>query len=96
MIAAILTVPVLLYQLLFVVIMYLASRVGPKTMVVALVASLAWTVTHLFFPPLAVFQSLVIVGSYLWFRHNRKPGPSAAPALLPKPQDTTPAERERD
>lgn len=64
---AILTVSVLLYQLLFVLIMFVASRFGAKTLMVALIACLLWTVTHLFFPPLAVVQSLVIGGSYWWF-----------------------------
>lgn len=67
-----LTLPVVLYQLLFVLILYLACRVGHKTGLIALAACLAWTLTHLFFPPLAIFQSLVIVGSYLWFRPRAK------------------------
>ncbi|HKY82453.1 hypothetical protein [Lysobacter antibioticus] len=65
------TLPVVLYQLLFVLIMYIASRYGPKTMIATLAACLIWTATHLFFPPLAVLQSVVIIGSYLWFRRKR-------------------------
>ena len=68
----ILTLPVLLYQLLFVLIMYVASRFGRNAMLIALVACLAWTATHVFFPPLMVIQAAVIVGSYLWLR-KRKP-----------------------
>lgn len=67
----ILTIPVLLYQLLFVVVMYVASRFGRKAMWVALAASLAWTATHLFFPPLLVLQTAVIVGSFYFFGPRR-------------------------
>jgi hypothetical protein len=68
--AMILTIPVLLYQLLFVVIMYVASRLGRPAAFIALVACLAWTSTHLFFPPLAVLQTCVIVGSFFLFRRR--------------------------
>lgn len=44
-----LTLPVLLYQLLFVLTMYAASRFGHKAMLVALIACLAWTATHVSF-----------------------------------------------
>lgn len=64
---AILTLPVLLYQLLFVLIMYLASRAGAKAMRVASIACLLWTATHLFFLPLALVQSAVIGISYAAF-----------------------------
>ncbi|QQP96741.1 hypothetical protein [Lysobacter enzymogenes] len=64
---ALLTLPVLLYQLLFVLILYIASRVGRKTLLTAFVVCLLWTATHLFFPPLAVLQSAVIGISYWWF-----------------------------
>lgn len=64
---AILTLPVLLYQLLFVLIMYLASRGGAKAMRVALIACLLWTATHLFFLPLALVQSAVIGIGYAAF-----------------------------
>ncbi|MEH6419645.1 hypothetical protein [Pseudomonas sp. CGJS7] len=97
---AVLTLPVLLYQLLFVAIMYVASRIGPKTMIVALVGSLAWTATHLFFPPLAVLQSVVIVVSYVWFRRKRTSHRSSARAQLPTPQngrpERPPIEHERE
>lgn len=62
---------VIAYQLLFVGLMYLANRIGPKVGVIALLLALAWTVTHLFFPPLAVLQSVVIVGSWWFFRRAR-------------------------
>ncbi|MDR7136107.1 putative membrane protein [Lysobacter niastensis] len=68
----ILTLPVLLYQLLFVLIMYVASRFGHKAMLFALVACLAWTATHIFFPPLMVVQAVVIVASYIWLRRRIK------------------------
>ncbi|KGQ19770.1 hypothetical protein LF41_2272 [Lysobacter dokdonensis DS-58] len=67
----ILTIPVVLYQLLFVGIMYAASRFGRTAMWIALVLSLAWTATHLFFPPLAVVQTVVIVGSFYFFGSKR-------------------------
>ncbi|MGH8082764.1 MAG: hypothetical protein ACREP7_19460 [Lysobacter sp.] len=76
MIAALLTVPVVLYQLLFVLIMYIASKFGIKTMIAAMIVCLAWTLTHLFFPPLAVLQSAVIIGSFFWFRPKRQPAQS--------------------
>lgn len=62
---------VLLYQLFFVGVMYAASRLGRTASLIALAACLLWTATHLFFPPLAVLQTCVIVVSYFAFR--RKP-----------------------
>lgn len=92
MIVAILTLPVLLYQLLFVAIMYIASRLSHKAMLIALVACLAWTVTHLFFPPLAIVQSAVIVGSYFLFRRKHLVAQPGQPKLLTDAQDEKPAE----
>lgn len=62
------TIPVLLYQLLFVLILFIASRFGNKVLTVALVACLLWTATHIFLLPLMVLQGTVIVVSYLCFR----------------------------
>lgn len=62
------TIPVLLYQLLFVLILFVASRFGNKVLTVALVACLLWTATHIFLLPLMVLQGAVIVISYLCFR----------------------------
>lgn len=92
MIIAILTLPVLLYQLLFVAIMYVASRFGHKPMLIALVACLAWTVTHLFFPPLAIVQSAVILGSYFLFRRKHSSAQPARQTLLAKAEDEKPIE----
>jgi hypothetical protein len=64
----ILTIPVLLYQPLFVLILYVASRFGSKALTIATILCLVWTATHLFFPPLAVLQTCVILGSYFWMR----------------------------
>lgn len=64
---ALLTLPVLLYQLLFVLILYIASRFGRRPLLIAFIACLLWTATHLFFPPLAVLQGAVIGVSYWWF-----------------------------
>ena len=89
MIVAILTLPVLLYVLLFVAFMYVASRVGPKTSLVALIACLLWTVTHLFFPPLAIVQGAVIGLSYWWFGRRHRQPPQPVQALIAKPQDPT-------
>lgn len=66
------SVAVLLYQLFFVGVLYIASRLGNLPLHIALVACLLWTVTHLFFVPLAVLQTLVIVGSYLYFSKRRR------------------------
>jgi len=66
------SVAVLLYQLFFVGVLYVASRLGSLPLHIALVACLLWTVTHLFFVPLAVLQTLVIVGSYLYFNKRRR------------------------
>jgi len=66
------SVAVLLYQLFFVGVLYIASRLGNLPLHIALVACLLWTVTHLFFVPLAVLQTLVIVGSYLYFNKRRR------------------------
>lgn len=73
----ILTLPVLAYQLLFVLILYVASRFGRKALTVAMLACLLWTVTHLFFPPLMVLQAGVIVGTYVWLRRRTRPAASA-------------------
>ena len=62
------TIPVLLYQLLFVLILFIASRFGSKVLTVALAACLLWTATHIFLLPLMVLQGTVIVISYLCFR----------------------------
>ena len=67
----ILTIPVLLYQLVFVLIMYVASRFGRTPLAIALICCLLWTATHLFFPPLMIFQAIVILLSYFWFRRRR-------------------------
>lgn len=69
----ILTLPVLTYQLLFVTVLYIASRFGRTPLNIALVLCLLWTATHVFFLPLALLQSAVVIGSYLLFRrrHNR-------------------------
>ena len=64
----ILTIPVLFYQLLFIAALYVASRLGKTTLNVATIVCLLWTATHLFFVPLAVLQTVVILGSYLLFR----------------------------
>ena len=59
----ILTLPVLLYQMIFIAIRWVASRIGRMPLVMATVACLAWTMTHLFFVPLAVLRTLVILVS---------------------------------
>ncbi len=64
------TLAVIAYQLFFVGLMYVANRIGPRAGVVAMVLAMAWTVTHLFFPPLMVVQSLVILGSWWLFRRR--------------------------
>lgn len=74
----ILTLSVLMYQMLFVAIMFVASRLGRTAAVIALVACLAWTATHLFFPPLAVLQTCAIVGSFFLFR-RRMPAQTQSP-----------------
>jgi hypothetical protein len=68
----ILTMSVLLYQLFFVGVMYVANRIGPNAGTIALVISLLWTATHLFFPLLVVIQTLVVVGSWWFFRARFK------------------------
>lgn len=68
----ILTIPVLAYQLFFVLVLYAASRFGPKTLLIALVCCLLWTATHIFLPPLAILQTAVILTSYFTFRKRWK------------------------
>jgi hypothetical protein len=63
-----LSVPVILYQLFFVALLFVASRFGSKALVIALACCLLWTATHVFFLPLALLQAGVIVSSYLLFR----------------------------
>ena len=67
----ILTVPVFFYQLFFVLILFIASRFGRTALTVVFIACLLWTTTHLFFLPLAILQTLVIVVSYLVFSNKR-------------------------
>jgi hypothetical protein len=64
----ILTLPVLAYQLFFVLVLYVASRISSKALLIALICCLLWTATHVFFPPLAVVQAAVILISYFIFR----------------------------
>lgn len=66
----ILTIPVLLYQLLFVVILVVARSLGRTWLNVAAGVCLLWTATHVFFPPLAVLQATVIVTSYFILRRR--------------------------
>jgi hypothetical protein len=68
------TFPVLIYQLLFVVLLFVASRFGRKPLTIAMVVCLLWTATHLFFLPLAILQTGVIVSSYLLFRGATQSG----------------------
>jgi hypothetical protein len=65
---ALLTIPVILYQLFFVLAQYVARRFGNKTANVVLVICLVWTAFHIFMPLLAVVQTVVILGSYFAFR----------------------------
>ena len=78
------TIPVLLYQLLFVLILYIASRFGNKVLAVTLVACLIWTATHIFLLPLMVLQGTVILVSYLCFR--KRPRTSVDDVAGTKPQ----------
>ena len=78
------TIPVLLYQLLFVLILFIASRFGNKVLAVALVVCLLWTATHIFLVPLMVLQGTVIMVSYLCFR--KRPRASLDDVAGAKPQ----------
>lgn len=66
----ILTIPVLLYQLFFVLLHFIASRFGKKPLTICMVLCLIWTATHIFLVPLAVLQTIVILASYLTFRNK--------------------------
>lgn len=65
---ALLSVPVLLYQALFVVVLIVASRMGFVWLNLALAACLLWTATHIFLVPLAVLQASVILTTYFVVR----------------------------
>ena len=67
-----LTLPVLAYQLLFVAVLYVASRFGRTPLNVAMVVCLIWTATHIFLLPLAVLQATVILVSYAVFRRGNR------------------------
>jgi len=67
----ILTIPVLLYQLVLVLTLYVASRFGRTPLTITMICCLLWTATHLFFPPLMILQSIVILSSYFWFRRRK-------------------------
>lgn len=60
----ILTIPLLLYQFLFVFLLYVASRFGRKALTICMLLCLLWTATHIFLVPLAVLQTIVILASY--------------------------------
>lgn len=66
----ILTIPVLLYQLFFVLLHFIASRFGKKPLTICMVLCLIWTATHIFLVPLAVLQTIVILASHLTFRNK--------------------------
>lgn len=68
----ILTIPVLLYQLLFVLILFVARRFGRRALTVTMVFCLLWTLTHVFFLPLMLLQGAVVAGSYFWFRRGAR------------------------
>jgi hypothetical protein len=76
---AILTIPVILYQLFFVLVQFIARKVSNKTAIVVLVLCLIWTATHVFLPLLATMQAATIVGSFLFFRARRKKTKQAQP-----------------
>ena len=78
---ALLSIPVLVYQLAFVVILVVASRFGRVWLNLALAACLLWTATHVFLPPLAVLQATVILTTYfvLRGRATRRGDPRALP-----------------
>ena len=67
------TLPVLLYQLLFVGVLFVASKFGRVPLNIALVICLLWTATHIFLVPLAVLQASVILVSYMVFRRRLHP-----------------------
>ena len=67
-----LTLPVLAYQLLFVAVLYVASRFGRTPLNVAMVMCLIWTATQIFLLPLAVLQATVILISYAVFRRRKR------------------------
>ena len=75
----ILTLPVLAYQLFFFLVLYVASRFGPKVLLITLICCLLWTATHIFLPPLAVVQTAVILISYFTFRKRWKQPITDAP-----------------
>lgn len=62
------TIPVLLYQPLFVLVLFIASRFGNEVLTIALIACLIWTATHIFLMPLMLLQGTVILVSYFCFR----------------------------
>lgn len=73
----ILTIPVLVYQLTFVLILYVASRFGPRVLLVATLCCLLWTATHVFLLPLALLQATVIGVSWWVFRRRHLKVPAA-------------------
>ena len=66
----ILTIPVLLYQLFFVFLLYVASKLGKKALTLCTILCLLWTATHIFLVPLAVLQTIVILISFATFRQK--------------------------
>ncbi|MBL8256708.1 MAG: hypothetical protein JNJ62_08910 [Pseudoxanthomonas mexicana] len=69
---SLLSVAVILYQLFFVLAQYLARKAGPGAALCVLVLSLIWTATHVFFPPLAILQTAMILGSFFVFRSKAR------------------------
>lgn len=68
----ILSTAILLYQLFFVAVLYLANRLGRLPLNLTLAASLLWTATHVLMPPLAVLQATVILSTYFILRRKRR------------------------
>lgn len=72
------TIPVILYQLFFITVLVIGGLVGRKTLFAIAGLALLWTTTHVFFWPLAVFQTLVIASTtgIMWlnlrWREKRK------------------------
>ena len=61
------SIAVVVYQIAFIAIIGVASSFGKRALGIAVACCMLWTATHVFYPPLAIFQSIVVLGSGLFF-----------------------------
>jgi hypothetical protein len=72
-----LSIGVVIYQVIIAAIIIFAASKGKKCLVLVLVLTALWTLTHVFYKPLMLVQFCTIIGSGL-YGYNKSMGKSAA------------------